>query len=234
MSHLAPSISLEDSIATNLHFQILAVMALQEASEAYLVALFEDTNLCAVHAKRVTIMPKDIQLARRIRAVSTSILCLIQRPLARRQQLYTHRKMDETSREDIVQHQQHNITKHNEAVECEYCYRWQPIKCEDLTAGEYQMLKRTTTSNSHKSSWGKKTPREEAETQLKSKQVEKPDSLRMFDKESNTITDIDTRQETNNTTTGKDEVFTGRHQRAQIENMTETTDLHCKSMAGSS
>ncbi|XP_048586191.1 histone H3, embryonic [Nematostella vectensis] len=45
-----------------------AVMALQEASEAYLVGLFEDTNLCAtIHAKRVTIMSKDIQLARRIR-----------------------------------------------------------------------------------------------------------------------------------------------------------------------
>nr|XP_031543868.1 late histone H2B.L4-like [Vicugna pacos] len=42
-------------------------MALQEACEAYLVGLFEDTNLCAIHAKRVTIMPKDIQLARRIR-----------------------------------------------------------------------------------------------------------------------------------------------------------------------
>lgn len=41
--------------------------ALQEAAEAYLVSLFEDTNLCAIHAKRVTIMPKDIQLARRIR-----------------------------------------------------------------------------------------------------------------------------------------------------------------------
>ncbi|KAL2892830.1 histone H3.3a [Bienertia sinuspersici] len=36
-------------------------------SEAYLVGLFEDTNLCAIHAKRVTIMPKDVQLARRIR-----------------------------------------------------------------------------------------------------------------------------------------------------------------------
>ena len=34
---------------------------------SYLVGLFEDTNLCAIHAKRVTIMPKDIQLARRIR-----------------------------------------------------------------------------------------------------------------------------------------------------------------------
>ena len=48
-------------------FQSSAILALQEASEAYLVGLFEDTNLCAIHAKRVTIMPKDIQLARRIR-----------------------------------------------------------------------------------------------------------------------------------------------------------------------
>ncbi|XP_065085927.1 histone H3-like [Ochlerotatus camptorhynchus] len=52
---------------TDLRFQSSAVMALQEASEACLVGLFEDTNLCAIHAKRVTIMPKDIQLARRIR-----------------------------------------------------------------------------------------------------------------------------------------------------------------------
>ena len=44
-----------------------AIMALQEASEAYLVGLFEDTNLCAIHAKRVTIAPKDVQLARRLR-----------------------------------------------------------------------------------------------------------------------------------------------------------------------
>ena len=51
----------------DLRFQSLAVLALQEATEAYLVSLFEDTNLCAIHAKRVTIMPKDIQLARRIR-----------------------------------------------------------------------------------------------------------------------------------------------------------------------
>ena len=48
-------------------FQSTAIGALQEAAEAYLVSLFEDTNLCAIHAKRVTIMPKDIQLARRIR-----------------------------------------------------------------------------------------------------------------------------------------------------------------------
>mmetsp|Transcript_68174 Transcript_68174/g.127276 ORF Transcript_68174/g.127276 Transcript_68174/m.127276 type:complete len:142 (-) Transcript_68174:63-488(-) len=50
-----------------LMFQSQALVALQEASEAYLTGLFEDTNLCAVHAKRVTIMPKDIQLARRLR-----------------------------------------------------------------------------------------------------------------------------------------------------------------------
>ena len=45
-------------------FQSSAIRALQEASEAYLVGLFEDTNLCAIHAKHITIMPKDIQLAR--------------------------------------------------------------------------------------------------------------------------------------------------------------------------
>lgn len=51
----------------DLKFQSQAVLALQEAAEAYLVGLFEDTNLCAIHAKRVTIMPKDMQLARRLR-----------------------------------------------------------------------------------------------------------------------------------------------------------------------
>ncbi|XP_072526111.1 uncharacterized protein [Salminus brasiliensis] len=55
---------------TDLRFQSSAVMALQEASEAYLVGLFEDTNLCAIHAKRVTIMPKDIQLARQAARMS--------------------------------------------------------------------------------------------------------------------------------------------------------------------
>jgi histone H3 len=52
---------------SDLRFQSSALLALQESAEAYLVGLFEDTNLCAIHAKRVTIMPKDIQLARRIR-----------------------------------------------------------------------------------------------------------------------------------------------------------------------
>jgi histone H3 len=56
---------------TDLMFQSQAILALQEASEAYLVGLFEDTNLVAIHAKRVTIMPKDIQLARRIRGERT-------------------------------------------------------------------------------------------------------------------------------------------------------------------
>lgn len=52
-----------------LRWQSQAIQALQEASEAFLVHLFEDTNLLAIHAKRVTIMQKDLQLARRIRGV---------------------------------------------------------------------------------------------------------------------------------------------------------------------
>ena len=52
---------------TDIRFQSTAILALQEAAEAYIVGLFEDTNLCAIHAKRVTVTPKDMQLARRIR-----------------------------------------------------------------------------------------------------------------------------------------------------------------------
>ena len=51
----------------DLRFQSSAVAALQEAAEAFLVGLFEDTNLCAIHAKRVTIMKRDMQLSRKIR-----------------------------------------------------------------------------------------------------------------------------------------------------------------------
>jgi histone H3 len=58
---------LAQDFRNDLRFQSSAVLALQESSEAYLVNLFEDTNLCAIHAKRVTIMPKDLHLARRIR-----------------------------------------------------------------------------------------------------------------------------------------------------------------------
>lgn len=59
----------ENYIGANygIRWQSNAVLALQEACEAFLIHLLEDTNLCAIHAKRVTIMQKDIQLARRIR-----------------------------------------------------------------------------------------------------------------------------------------------------------------------
>ncbi|KAL7820518.1 histone-fold-containing protein [Trichoderma aethiopicum] len=50
-------------------WQSQAIQALQEAAEAFMVHLFEDAQLCAVHAKRVTLMQKDIQLARRIRGI---------------------------------------------------------------------------------------------------------------------------------------------------------------------
>lgn len=51
----------------NLRFQSQALHALQEATEAYIVGLFEDTQLCAIHANRVTVQKKDMDLARRIR-----------------------------------------------------------------------------------------------------------------------------------------------------------------------
>uniref|UniRef100_A0A3Q2YT19 Selenoprotein H n=1 Tax=Hippocampus comes TaxID=109280 RepID=A0A3Q2YT19_HIPCM len=50
-----------------IRWQVFALMALQEAAEAFLVMLFSDANLCAIHAKRVTLFPRDLQLARRIR-----------------------------------------------------------------------------------------------------------------------------------------------------------------------
>ena len=54
-------------LGLDLRFGASALLALQEATEAYLVRLFEDSNLCALHCKRVTVMLKDLQLARRIR-----------------------------------------------------------------------------------------------------------------------------------------------------------------------
>ena len=51
----------------DLQMQSTALLALQEASEEYLIRLFEDSNECAIHAKHVPIMPKDMQLAQRIR-----------------------------------------------------------------------------------------------------------------------------------------------------------------------
>ena len=53
--------------APNLRIQGGALAALQEGVEAYIVGLFKDANMCAIHTKRVTIMPKDLQLAQRIR-----------------------------------------------------------------------------------------------------------------------------------------------------------------------
>ena len=52
---------------TDLRFQGSAIIALQEAAESYLVGLFDDTNLCAIHSSRVTILPKDLHLAMRLR-----------------------------------------------------------------------------------------------------------------------------------------------------------------------
>ena len=52
---------------SEMRWQSAALLAVQEAAESYLVGLFEDTNLCAIHAKRTTIMAKDMALARRIR-----------------------------------------------------------------------------------------------------------------------------------------------------------------------
>lgn len=59
--------------SSGIRFQAAAINALQEACEAYLVGLFEDTNLCAIHARRVTIMVRDMQLARRIRGEKVDI-----------------------------------------------------------------------------------------------------------------------------------------------------------------
>jgi histone H3 len=56
-----------DGIDGQLRFQANALLALQEAAESYLTGLFEDANLCAIHANRVTVMKKDMELARRIR-----------------------------------------------------------------------------------------------------------------------------------------------------------------------
>ena len=55
------------NVRSDLRFQSTAMLALQEAAEAYLINVFEWTNLAAIHAKRVTIMPKDMKLALRIR-----------------------------------------------------------------------------------------------------------------------------------------------------------------------
>jgi histone H3-like centromeric protein A len=67
MTYVTEQFTGGSSSGVGLRWQTHALLALQEAAEAFLVHLFEDANLCAIHARRVTIMQKDIQLARRIR-----------------------------------------------------------------------------------------------------------------------------------------------------------------------
>jgi histone H3 len=64
--------SVEHYVITTFRFQSQALLALQEACEAYLVNLFEDSQLCSIHANRVTLMKKDMDLARRIRGDQNS------------------------------------------------------------------------------------------------------------------------------------------------------------------
>ncbi|GFU29797.1 histone H3.3 type b, partial [Nephila pilipes] len=58
---------LDEMSETKYRWAVKAVEALQESSEYYLVSLFEDAQLCAFHAGRVTVMKRDLQLARRLR-----------------------------------------------------------------------------------------------------------------------------------------------------------------------
>lgn len=60
---------LAQDMHADIRFRAKAIEALQEAAEAFLTQHFEDANLCAIHAKRVTLAPKDLQLARRIRRI---------------------------------------------------------------------------------------------------------------------------------------------------------------------
>ena len=77
-SACALPVAVPSAVSDSVCFLLLLMAALfesvvfnsQEAAECYLVGLFEDTNLCAIHAKRVTIMPKDMHLARRVRGVT--------------------------------------------------------------------------------------------------------------------------------------------------------------------
>ena len=59
--------SIAQGVDGELRFQSQALVALQESAEAYLTGIFEDANLCAIHATRVTVMKKDMELAKRIR-----------------------------------------------------------------------------------------------------------------------------------------------------------------------
>ena len=77
---------MQDETNKDYRMQASALAALQEASEDYLVRLMEDTNICAIHARRVTILPKDMQLARRLRGET---------PRDKYKPKWTYRKSDE-------------------------------------------------------------------------------------------------------------------------------------------
>jgi histone H3 len=56
-----------ESHKAGLRFQSSAVAAIQEATEAFVISLLSDANLTALHANRVTALPRDLQLVRRLR-----------------------------------------------------------------------------------------------------------------------------------------------------------------------
>lgn len=68
-SRLVREVTQEYAPSKNFRWQADALLAIQEMAEAYLVSVFEDTNLAALHTKRVTILVRDMQLARRIRGL---------------------------------------------------------------------------------------------------------------------------------------------------------------------
>nr|XP_056702263.1 histone H3-like centromeric protein A [Euleptes europaea] len=72
-ARLVREICLDYTRGVDMRWQAMALLALQEAAEAFLVHLMEDAYLCAIHARRVTLFPKDMQLARRIRGIRDSL-----------------------------------------------------------------------------------------------------------------------------------------------------------------
>uniref|UniRef100_A0A8D2D9V7 Histone H3-like centromeric protein A n=1 Tax=Sciurus vulgaris TaxID=55149 RepID=A0A8D2D9V7_SCIVU len=72
-SRLAREICMKFTRGVDFNWQAQALLALQEAAEAFLVHLFEDAYLLSLHAGRVTLFPKDVQLARRIRGIEEGL-----------------------------------------------------------------------------------------------------------------------------------------------------------------
>ncbi|XP_045835393.1 histone H3-like centromeric protein A [Meles meles] len=70
---LAREICIKFTRGVDFSWQAQALLALQEAAEAFLVHLFEDAYLLSLHAGRVTLFPKDVQLARRIRGIQEGL-----------------------------------------------------------------------------------------------------------------------------------------------------------------